>query len=1028
MPTFQLPQSSVKRKSDQPDSQSQKRQALDTGAAGSSEYWMVQWRNHQSKKHKTWEGDGVVVVEGSQATLFDTDGKQIGQMARPASLYEGLEMSIGGKDVGLECRTTRAEYHSGTCFGQASAVSAPLVTSVGPSKSFAPLKLSTLPRLNTVSTERKGIPLEQVDLLSPQCKSPTKENITSLESHWTANWRKVGNKKNWEGDAYVSHTGKIVTFISETGKKLSTSAWKGTSLQIGQTLYFGGKEVQLLNQVSLSELPCYSGIVDAPTVQQPSALSGANDSVKKFANPLSTSGVSPASFYGSVKKPARPLHDPNAEGAIVMKPPTKEHIQKYNKKNGAILPVVLDPVIASKLRPHQIEGVKFMYECVMGLRKHEGRGCILADEMGLGKTLQTISLVWMLLRQNPYSGMGPVVEKVLIVCPVSLINNWKAEFHKWLGRDRVGVTVCDKEKNAIPVFINSKPQKVLIIGYERLRTVIKTLGACVPPIGLIVCDEGHRLKSANNKTTAMFDALRTPRRIILSGTPIQNDLGEFHAMADFCNPGLLDEYSVFRRVYEAPILKSRAPDCTTKDTEIGEARLAQLMSIAKSFVLRREAKILGNYLPPKHEYVVFITPTNLQVSIFSKLLQPDKLEDLVHGSTAESLALMNLLTKVSNSPILLKATADKEGTSGEKDNTIRKRSVREALGCIPETAQLDDMTISGKLSALSRLLEHIKDTTEEKCVLVSHYTSTLNILEAYCKKMHYSYYRLDGQTPTAKRQEFVNIFNKTSQTSSFIFLLSSKAGGVGINLIGGSRLCLIDSDWNPSHDLQSMARCHRDGQKRPVYIYRFLTAGTIDEKIFQRQVTKLGLSNSLMGSGSGSSKSDSFTRKDLRDIFRIHPDTLCNTHELLECPCDVQSISSSQPESTPGLNEGDADSDSDSHKGFVVTSQVSVGKLNKMDRAYAQKKKEGLAALGEWKHINCISDNHKDIQDDILREIMHVPEPKSRKDSQSRAQRLIAQLDTIGANGIRGVPGGTISFLFQKSTEGAGSDGPSSEV
>lgn len=128
-------------------------------------------------------------------------------------------MSIGGKDVGLECRTTRAEYHSGTCFGQATTVSAPLVTSVGPSKSFAPLKLSTLPRLNTVSTERKGIPLEQVDLLSPQCKSPTKENITSLESHWTANWRKVGNRKNWEGDAYVSHTGKIVTFISEIGKK-----------------------------------------------------------------------------------------------------------------------------------------------------------------------------------------------------------------------------------------------------------------------------------------------------------------------------------------------------------------------------------------------------------------------------------------------------------------------------------------------------------------------------------------------------------------------------------------------------------------------------------------------------------------------------------------------------------------------------------------------------------------------------------------------------------------------------------------
>ncbi|KAG7450934.1 uncharacterized protein BT62DRAFT_1071552 [Guyanagaster necrorhizus] len=1028
MPAFQPLQSSGKRKIDEPESQSRKRPALITGSAGSSEYWMVQWRNHQTKKHKTWEGDGVLVVEGSQATLFDTDGKPMGQAARPASLYEGLEIGVGGKDIGLECRTSRAEYLSGTCFGQAAAVSAPLVTSVGPSKAFAPLKLSTLPQPKPISMERKSVPLEQVDLLSAPCKSPTKENIISLESHWIANWRNVGNKKSSGGDAFVSHTGKIVTLTSDTGKRLSTLAWKGTSLQSGQTLYFGGKEVQLFNQVSLSDLPNQSGDVDVPTNQKSPALFGASDSVKKFVTPLSAGGVSPATFYGSVKKPAKPLHDPNAGGAIVMKAPTKEHTQKYNKKNGAILPVVLDPVIASKLRPHQIEGVKFMYECVMGLRKHEGRGCILADEMGLGKTLQTISLVWMLLRQNPYSGMGPVVEKVLIVCPVSLINNWKAEFHKWLGRDRVGVTVCDKEKNAVPVFINSKPQKVLIIGYERLRTVIKTLSACVPPIGLIICDEGHRLKSANSKTTAMFDALRTPRRIILSGTPIQNDLGEFHAMADFCNPGLLDEYSAFRRIYEAPILKSRAPDCTSKDTEIGEARLAQLMSVAKSFVLRREAKILGNYLPPKHEYVVFITPTALQVSIFSKLLQPDKLDDLVQGSTAESLALMNLLTKVSNSPILLKATADKESAGGDQDNTVRKQSVRETLCCIPERAQLDDMSLSGKLLALSRLLEHIKDTTEEKCVLVSHYTSTLNILEAYCKKMHYSYYRLDGQTPTAKRQEYVNVFNKTSQTSSFIFLLSSKAGGVGINLIGGSRLCLIDSDWNPSHDLQSMARCHRDGQKRPVYIYRFLTAGTIDEKIYQRQVTKLGLSNSLMGSASGSSKSDSFTRKDLRDIFRIHPDTLCNTHELLECPCDDQPTAAfSQPEPISDLD--DKDSDSDSHKGFRVASQVSVSKLNKMDKAYAQKKREGLAALSEWKHISCIgSDNHKDIQDDILREIMYVPELKQKDSSQTQTEGLIAQLDTVGKNGIHGVPGGTISFLFQKTTEGAGSEDPSSAL
>ncbi|PBL03613.1 hypothetical protein ARMGADRAFT_1157704 [Armillaria gallica] len=192
-----------------------------------------------------------------------------------------------------------------------------------------------------------------------------------------------------------------------------------------------------------------------------------------------------------------------------------------------------------------------------------------------------------------------------------------------------------------------------------------------------------------------------------------------------------------------------------------------------------------------------------------------------------------------------------------------------------------------------------------------------------------------------------------------VFLLSSKAGGVGINFIG------------PAPSLHGSV-CVLIVLVSALYLFQ------------------------------------------LRDIFRIHPDTLGKTHEHLKWPCDVQSVSSSsQTELSPGSD--DNDSDSELHKGFVAAFQVSVSKLNKMDKAYAQKKKEGLATLGEWKHINCIgSDNHKDIQDGILRELLHVPEPKLRKDSQLRTQRLMTQLDTVGANGIGGIPGGTISFLFQK--------------
>ncbi|KAJ7502774.1 SNF2 family N-terminal domain-containing protein [Mycena galericulata] len=1044
MPAFQ----SLKRKSDDHDQElSRKRVAVE--AESEEHYWVVQWRNFQSKKHKTWDGDGVLVVSGFKSTLYDSDGKTISAGKRDPPYAEGRNLVVGGKDIELDRAITRTDFLSGACFGfgnsaSYSSVQAPKASTNKPSalsKQFVPLKIKTptpsRPQPSTSGSERRVVPLQPVDLLSTANNTSPKKLLPTVkveDSYWTANWRKPGQNKKfktWDGDAFVSKEGEKLTMMSEEGKIIGTTPWKGDHLYGGYHLYIGGKEVELDCQVSPEDLPSVAGgHADDKTatalIQNLGSQVGAADSIRP-PSITSKTFVAPTSFYGpqapSKAKPKGPIHDPTAEGAVIMKAPTKEHIKRFNKKDLPVVAVVLDPILAPQMRAHQIEGVKFMYECVMGLRKHEGQGCILADEMGLGKTLQTISLIWTLLKQNPYAGVGPVVSKVLVVCPVSLVNNWKVEFHKWLGRDRLGVVTCDKDKNVIKTFQHAKNQQVLIIGYERLRTVIDQLAFCVPPIGLIVCDEGHRLKSANNKTTTMFEALRTTRRIILSGTPIQNDLSEFHAMADFCNPGLLDNYATFRRVYEAPILASRAPESTAKEREVGEARSAQLLTIAKSFVLRRDATLLQNYLPPKHEYVVFVTPTRLQLSIFSKILNPDKLDDLAQSSTAESLALINMLTKVSNSPILLKATADKEKAAGaDFHNAIKRAGVDDALKLLPENAHIEDMSLSGKLTALSKLLKIIYQSTEEKCVLVSHYTSTLNILEAYCKKKNYAYYRLDGQTPAAKRQEYVNSFNKSNQRSSFIFLLSSKAGGVGINLIGASRLCLFDSDWNPSHDLQSMARCHRDGQKRPVYIYRFLTAGAIDEKIYQRQVTKLGLSNSLMGSStsSASSKSDSFSRKDLRDIFRIDPNTACNTHDLLECPCDGTVVADTKKDAADkSCAESDSEDSDSEKKGFVNASQIRPEEIHKMDKAYLEKKRTGLAALGQWKHINCLLPTARDdIQDHILRKLIFQPEP-GKIVSINTQSKLLAALDAVAAMGdltVADIPGGSVSFLFEKSS------------
>lgn len=196
-----------------------------------------------------------------------------------------------------------------------------------------------------------------------------------------------------------------------------------------------------------------------------------------------------------------------------------------------------------------------MYDAVTGLTSCQdgntnmiGQGAILADDMGLGKTIQAIALIWTLLRQSPYFGAGPLIKRALVVCPASLIHNWKKEFDKWLGPDKIKVCVLDGSKTTDPkVLCASAYHEVIVLGYERLRIDADVLSKAAPPVGLIVCDEGHRLKTSETKTVHALAKLHTPKRVILSGTPIQNDLGEFHAVADWANPGLLGDYPKFKR-------------------------------------------------------------------------------------------------------------------------------------------------------------------------------------------------------------------------------------------------------------------------------------------------------------------------------------------------------------------------------------------------------------------------------------------------------------------------------------------------
>jgi DNA repair and recombination protein RAD54B len=198
------------------------------------------------------------------------------------------------------------------------------------------------------------------------------------------------------------------------------------------------------------------------------------------------------------------------------------------------------------------------------------------------------------------------VKKVLVVCPVTIITvirwdveltqNWKQEFKKWLGNERIGVLTVTSDAD-LRSFTYARTYQILLINYEKVVKISDELNKL--SIDLIICDEGHRLKTQQNKSLKALQQLHSKRRILITGTPVQNDLSEFYTMADFVNPGLLDSYASFKKVYETPIMKSRQPHAPRKTVELGRARSDALSELTRQFVLRRTSEILAKYLAPK---------------------------------------------------------------------------------------------------------------------------------------------------------------------------------------------------------------------------------------------------------------------------------------------------------------------------------------------------------------------------------------------------------------------------------------------
>ncbi len=429
-----------------------------------------------------------------------------------------------------------------------------------------------------------------------------------------------------------------------------------------------------------------------------------------------------------------------------------------------------------------------------------------------------------------------------------MVGNWGTEFDKWIGKACEPKRVVlrsggEQAQQDMQTFCQNPKGQVLILSYDLFRrhaALVSNIDASI-----LVVDEGHRLKNKNgSRTMTALQTVPADARLCLTATPVQNNLVEFHSLVNFTCPGLLGDLVTFVKEFDRPITKAHSKNATVAERKYGEMMSAKLEKLTEGFVLRRLQKdVLRTMLPARTEALLFCLPTPEQCDLYQSIANGASNE---RGDAADSLTSLIELRKVCIHPCLVDAQ----------------------LG--------HSLYLSGKLLVLDALLCSIRSTSpDDKVVVVSNFTSMLSLLEtSILQPMGYTYNRLDGSVEISRRQGLVDDFNRTSADSQFCFLLSSKAGGCGLNLVGANRLILVDNDWNPATDIQAMGRVYRQGQTKPCTIYRLITSGTIEEVIFQRQSQK----ERLAAMSVDSQRKGKFTKEELADCFTLKRN----------CPCDTK--------------------------------------------------------------------------------------------------------------------------------------------
>ncbi len=533
-------------------------------------------------------------------------------------------------------------------------------------------------------------------------------------------------------------------------------------------------------------------------------------------------------------------------------------------------------ITGGKLRAYQLEGLNWIIHLL-----ENGLNGILADEMGLGKTLQSVSVIAYMTQFKKEAGPH------LVMVPKSTISNWMREFNAFCPSIRVQAFHGSKDererfvqKTLLPgSFHEERTWDVIVTTYE--VTLLEKFSLFKIPWKFLIIDEAHRLKNEASQFSQVVRQLDTQHRLLLTGTPLQNNLHELWALLNFLLPDVFASAEQFDEWFNLDV----------DDKEAKQRIIGQLHKLLRPFMLRRLKADVEKSLPPKTETIIFAGMSSVQKELYKKILMRDihlinqgltSREQAGKGGEGGRTAVLNIvmqLRKCVNHPYLFPGIEDR---------------AEDPLG--PHLYQT-----CGKMVLLNKLLKRLKERGH-RVLLFSQMTKMLDIIEDYMVSQGYQYCRIDGNTSHDLREDSINTFN-AENSSKFCFLLSTRAGGLGINLQTADTVIIYDSDWNPQADLQAQDRAHRIGQKKPVQIFRLVTEDSVEVKVLERAQQKLKLDAMVVQQGRLLEKEKKMSKAELLDTVRFGADKIFRSKESSISDADIDLILEEGRKKTEEMNE-----------------------------------------------------------------------------------------------------------------------------